>query len=80
MCIYDTYVFLHVNRDLFAIESIPRTLTAVVEHVLTGRRGQLFSPAKLSTATLVRGLPSWLQERLRDKMAFVLDRPLATEP
>lgn len=49
----------------------------VVEHVLAGRSGQLFYPPRLAVGALVRALPTWLQERIRDKLAPILERPMA---
>ncbi|CAK7229722.1 hypothetical protein SCUCBS95973_007324 [Sporothrix curviconia] len=51
--------------------------TTIVEQVLAGKSGQLFFPPKFAVASILRGLPVWLQERVRDGLASVLDRPMA---
>ncbi|CAK7201585.1 hypothetical protein SEUCBS139899_004292 [Sporothrix eucalyptigena] len=50
--------------------------STVVQQVLDGRSGQLFFPPKLAIASLVRAFPTWLQERIRGRLAMVLDRPM----
>ncbi|CAK7228650.1 hypothetical protein SBRCBS47491_006979 [Sporothrix bragantina] len=51
--------------------------TTIVEQVLAGRSGQLFFPPKFAVASVLRALPVWLQERVRDSLATVLDRPMS---
>lgn len=49
----------------------------VVEHVLAGKSGQLFYPPKFAVASVLRGLPTWLQERVRGQLSPILTRPMA---
>ncbi|KAL1894853.1 hypothetical protein Sste5346_005540 [Sporothrix stenoceras] len=56
----------------------PRTVAVgVVEHVLAGKSGQLFYPPKFAVATILRGMPTWLQERVRGQLSPILTRPMA---
>jgi all-trans-retinol dehydrogenase (NAD+) len=43
-----------------------------VKQVLSGYGGQLILPARLNLVPLVRGMPSWLQESMRNSVADVL--------
>jgi hypothetical protein len=39
---------------------------AIVKHVLKGNSGQLIIPKSISNAGLVRALPNWIQELIRN--------------
>ncbi|KAF5556289.1 pectate lyase 1 [Fusarium napiforme] len=45
---------------------------AIVDHVLNGRRGDLFLPGYAGLLSGIRGLPAWMQEMIRDSKASVL--------
>lgn len=45
---------------------------AVVEQVLSGYGAQLILPGRYNMVSLLRGLPSWLQEGMRNSVAEVL--------
>ncbi|ERS96918.1 hypothetical protein HMPREF1624_06245 [Sporothrix schenckii ATCC 58251] len=49
----------------------------VVNQVLAGRSGQLFYPPKFASGTLIRAMPTWLQEHIRGTFATVFVRPMA---
>lgn len=40
--------------------------SAVTKQLVSGNGGQVVLPNSLGLASLVRGLPNWLQERVRD--------------
>ena len=51
----------------------PETVAeAVVKQVLSGRGGQLILPGRYNLIPLLRGMPSWLQEGMRNSVAHVL--------
>jgi all-trans-retinol dehydrogenase (NAD+) len=45
---------------------------AVVEQVMSGYGGQLILPARLGFASIMRGIPMWMQESARNSVANVL--------
>ncbi|KAI1024917.1 hypothetical protein LB504_009755 [Fusarium proliferatum] len=45
---------------------------AIVDHVLKGRRGDLFLPGYAGFLSGIRGFPAWIQEMIRDSKAGVL--------
>lgn len=40
--------------------------SAVIKQLVSGNGGQVILPSSLGLASLVRGLPSWIQEWIRD--------------
>ncbi|KAL3444231.1 hypothetical protein BJX65DRAFT_320012 [Aspergillus insuetus] len=42
---------------------------AVIRQLVKGNGGQVVVPSSLGIAAMVRGLPSWIQERLRDRQS-----------
>jgi short-subunit dehydrogenase len=42
---------------------------AVIRQLVKGNGGQVVVPSSLGFAAMVRGLPSWIQERLRDRQS-----------
>lgn len=55
--------------------------SAVIEQLVSGNGGQVVVPSSYGLASLVRGLPNWLQERVRDNASkdFVKLRQLEKE-
>ncbi|KAF5599098.1 pectate lyase 1 [Fusarium pseudocircinatum] len=45
---------------------------AILDHVLNGRRGNLFLPGYAGLLSGIRGFPAWMQEMIRDSKAGVL--------
>jgi hypothetical protein len=41
--------------------------SAVVDQIVSGNGGQIFVPKSTGVASMLRGFPNWLQERIRDK-------------
>lgn len=60
----------HWNKPVMGPEKVS---SAVIKQLVSGNGGQVILPSYLSLASLVRGLPSWIQERIRDdtSMDFV---------
>jgi hypothetical protein len=44
----------------------------IVSQVLSGFGSQIIVPPSLSWTSMIRGLPGWLQESLRDKVTILL--------
>lgn len=47
---------------------------AIVKHVLKGNSGQLIIPSKIKNAGLVRALPNWVQELIRNAASLDLKK------
>lgn len=45
---------------------------AIVNLVLDGESRQLFIPGRMSLVTVIRGLPAWIQELIRNSTSDVL--------
>lgn len=45
----------------------------IVNHILAGKEGQVFIPGRLSMISMIRGFPVFLQERIRDRKAGLVD-------
>ncbi len=59
------------NFNEFVLE--PETVAeAIVEQLLSGYGAQIILPARLSPVSLLRGMPSWFQEGMRNAVADVL--------
>lgn len=43
-----------------------RVANAIVKQILSGNSGQVMIPSELGVAALIRTLPNWMQERVRD--------------
>ena len=51
----------------------PETVAeAVVKQVLSGYGAQLILPGRFTLVPLIRGMPSWLQESMRNGVANVI--------
>jgi hypothetical protein len=44
--------------------------TAIVNQLYSGYGGRIVCPESLGWTSLIRGLPGWLQESLRDKVTI----------
>jgi all-trans-retinol dehydrogenase (NAD+) len=63
-----------LRRRGAAISEPSEVADAVVNSIFSCRGGQVFLPAGVSKATMLRALPNWLQENARDEFSkTVLD-------
>lgn len=71
------------NRSKFGqpIMTPEKVSGAVVKQLVNGNGGQVVVPSNQGFASMLRGLPSWIQERLRDQasQSFVRVRRLEEE-
>jgi len=52
----------HFRQPIMTVQTVS---DAICEQILTQNSGQVILPANQNVASLVRGLPSWLQEGIR---------------
>jgi hypothetical protein len=50
------------RQPILEVEDVAAT---IVKHVLSGNSGQVIIPSKVGVYSLIRAMPSWLQEFLR---------------
>lgn len=59
----------HFNAPIMSPNDVS---AAVVKQIVSQTGGQVIIPKKLSSATLLRGLPNWMQERARNRGSLQL--------
>lgn len=51
------------------IMTVQKVADAICKQVLTQNSGQIIIPGRLAIASMVRGMPNWLQEHIHSKEA-----------
>ncbi|KAF9769706.1 hypothetical protein IL306_012841 [Fusarium sp. DS 682] len=85
--VHPSWVRTAMTEDLVANGKLKDTVVQpedvadeIVKQVLSGFGSQIIVPAKLWWTSLIRGLPGWLQESLRDKVTLILINAVGSAP
>ena len=69
----NTRLLLGLDKELKenggVVVGVPTVANAIVRQILSARGGRVVVPESLGTARLIRGMPTWLQEIIRDGAA-----------